>query len=164
MEDLGYFIGAILIVMVIMFFGISCVYSVFESYAWSNNVETYWKLADQSSILADKLDYLYKYKSELKELGLTEGNYAYIFKTPYTDLSNQMKVLDSLITRLEQAVPLSVDSLEYQQAIKQLTGDEFKGFDTCVFLDAYKHQSILRYIFFMGGDCQEGTLSSSDSM
>jgi len=165
MEE-NYFGSIIVVCIVLLIAGYITVFtvnSIRNGYMWENTVNSYFELADRASSIDKKLEYLKQYRAALMEKGLNAGQSRYVRPTPASDLSNQMIILDTLIIRMEDAQKLSSSSLEYQQAIKQITTDEFQGFNSCVFANGWARKSVWRYLMNTGFSCQEGKYAGSDS-
>ena len=162
LEDFGLALIGLVVVLIVLFLGIKIPAGMVSNQYYKAHVESYFRLADQSSDAKDKLEYLNEYKDALAKEELCEGQARYFFQTPYTDLSRQCRVLDSLIARLESLGGMKPDSLEYQQAMRQVTTDEFAGFDTCVFVSGWNHKSVVRYIFAGAESCQSGVTASTN--
>lgn len=128
---------------------------------WKQKVYSNWELSDRASTLDKKYDYLIKFKDSLVREGLDHGNSHFVFQNPSTDLGLAMETLDTLISRLDNAKKLSPDSLEYQQAIKQITIDEYQGFNTCVFAGGWKKDNLWRWFNMPFITCQEGSYAGS---
>lgn len=116
------------------------------NYRWENEVESYFNLADKASTADLKYKYLLEYAEALKKKGLDKGQARWIFKTPDTDLNRNFEILQTLIRRTEEITKLDPKSLEYQQALKQITDNEFKWFDSCVFVEGWRRQSVIRWL------------------
>jgi len=155
---IGVAVGVIFLLWVI----IAMPSSIIIDYYWENEINSYFELSDQASTLDKKLEYMKQYKQALIDHGLDKGDARYVFKTPQTKLETQMKVLDTLIERMESAKKMDTASLEYQQAIKQITTDEYQGFNTCLFGDGYQRQNFWRWVFGYTG-CQNGHYSGENS-
>jgi len=94
-------------------------------YNYGNTVESYYDLSNDASTATLKLSYLTTFKDKLTELHLTTGQSAIIFPTPYTSTDEQTKILDSLIDRLNKTSSMNESSFEYQQALYQISRNEF---------------------------------------
>lgn len=96
------------------------------SFSYKQNVESYLSMADDASTASLKLEHLLEYKKSV--LKVVKGNDArFIFKTPQTKKAAQMAILDSLIDRVSTTAEMEPDSFEYQTAMNQITGQEFRG-------------------------------------
>lgn len=154
----------IIVVFFIFWFFFGFISGIIVGYHWNRDVESYFQLSDKASTLDKKYDYILKYAETIKDKGLNEGQARWIFKTPETDLANNYEVLQTLIQRVKEAKKLNPTSLEYQQAIRQLTDNEYAGFDSCVFADGFRRQSIFRFWFqWFVSDCQIGAIAGSTS-
>lgn len=150
-------IGGIIIAGFILLELFCVPFVMYTGYKWNQQVENYFILSDKASTIDKKLEYLKIYKQTLMDKGLNTGESAFFFHTPLTDLSRQMGILDTLISRLESASKLSENSLEYQQALKQISTDEYSYFNSCVFAEGYMVKQGIKGFFFQGtGNCQNG--------
>ena len=129
--------------------------SIKYNYQWKSTIYQYWELSDRASTADKKLEQLLLFREALVKNGLNEGQARYVFKTKATDLSENMAILDSLIERLNTLIFLDKSSLEYQQALRQITVDEYQGFNNCVFADGWRRKSIFRYLYSYA-TCQKG--------
>lgn len=155
----------LLIILAIVWFIPYCIFgwaiNIANNNQWKNDIYSNWELSDRASTLDKKYDYLIKFKESLVANGLDSGYAGYVIKNPSNDLSLAMESLDSLITRVEEAKSLSATSLEYQQAIKQITTDEYQGFNTCVFAGGWTRKNLWRWMNTLFISCQNGEYSGS---
>jgi hypothetical protein len=111
-------------------------------------------MADDASTAKLKLEYLNQYRGAVKKY-VTGEESVYFWKTPQNKVSTQLRVLDSLVHRIEQTAAMPEGSLEYQQAMAQITGQEFEttlGTTNNVFYEAYIRQDgVWRYLMANGG-------------
>lgn len=162
------FVGG-LIVIITLFLGflilIATPFSIYSGYKWNQEVESYFILSEKSSSIEKKTEYLNKYVSILKERGLDSGESVLFFKKPTTDLKNQFEVLTSLQDRMISLNKLDKNSLEYQQALKQITDSEYPYVNTCVFASGYYLEKGIMWYLFLGGNgsCQDGNNYTSTS-
>ena len=97
---------------------------LFYCYLYSVNVSQYLKLADDASTAQTKLEYLNKYKeATIKHIKRNEGRY--VFKQNRLTRDVQLSIIDTLISRLNDMNKMDTKSFEYQQAMLQITGQEF---------------------------------------
>lgn len=90
---------------------------------WKNKVYGYWTLADKSSTLEAKSEYINKFVSALEESELSDHG-AVFFENIDNDTQLNLEALKTLQSRLEDIKAMSPSSFEYQQAIQQITGQE----------------------------------------
>jgi len=156
----------LLIILAIVWFIPYCIFgwaiNIANNNQWKNDIYSYWELSDRASTIDKKLEYLYRFRDALKESGLDSGYAGYVIKNKSNDLSLAMETLDTLVTRLEQAKTMNPSSLEYQQAIKQITTDEYQGFNTCVFAGGWVRISLWRWMNTPFITCQDGTYSGNN--
>lgn len=94
---------------------------VWEEYIYPRDYEYSLKLADDSSLPADKSRYLNDYLEKVKTI---KGKPRYIFMTPDLELEKQIVVLEGLIQRFDDIKDISPNEMAYQQGMEQLTGQE----------------------------------------
>lgn len=154
---LGGFISLVVLFVGFLFF-VAMPFSIYTGYKWNEQVEDYFQLSDKASSIEKKTEYLNKYVSVLKERGLDSGESVLFFTKPTTDLKNQFEILTSLQNRMIELKKLQPNSLEYQQALKQITDSEYPYVDTCVFADGYYLKKGFMWYMFLGGNghCQNG--------
>ena len=156
-------LGIIFVVILLFPITLGIPFGIYNNYQWNKNIYNEWELSDRASTIDKKLEHLHAFKDNLEEYNLTEGQARYIFKTKSTDLAENTIILDTLIERLENTNKLSKSSLEYQQALKQITTDEFQGFNTCIFADGYRRTNVFRYWSTLILNCQSGQYSGESS-
>src|SRR3990167_1476559 len=84
---------------------------------WGNKIGSNWSLADKSSTIAEKSEYINKFVVALENANLERVNDSIMFPTPDTSFDFNLKALKTLQTRLEEIKTMKVDSFEYQTAI-----------------------------------------------
>ena len=92
-------------------------------YEYSNQIESYWNLADRASTISQKSEYVDKFIATIEKARLSTHN-AIFLKTPDNSLEQNMRALLSLQSRLHEIQTMDVKSFEYQQAIYQITAQE----------------------------------------
>lgn len=97
-------------------------YVVFD-YSYNKNFGQYLKLADDASTADVKLTYFKQYRDAVNTIN--RENAAYVFQQKQYTKSEQLKILDTLIIRLEETNKMNPASFEYQQAMYQISGQEF---------------------------------------
>jgi len=116
-------IGAILIrvsILGLIFFFVSIFYA---DYRWEKEIGNYWSLADKSSTLDAKSDYIDKFVEALEKAKLAEYN-AIFFKTPNNNVRKNIEALKTLQARLHEIKSMDINSFAYQTAIEQITAQE----------------------------------------
>ena len=157
-NDFGKWVGTIMILLAVGGFVWGGITGVRLGKAWRNDIYDYFTLSNDSSEVPDKLYYIKEFRKALIENDVHTGNAWWYNNTRFSNMETQMKILDSLIGRLESIATLDPSSYEYSKALEQLTEHEYKGFNTCIYLQKYSHQSSFRY-WNMFGSCQDGDLS-----
>lgn len=97
---------------------------VYLAYSYNVRMGQYAQLGDDASTAEKKLEYLQKYKMRVQKY-IVRNNARYIFKKERLTRDNQLAILDTLIQRLEEAKQMRPDTMQYQQAMLQITGQEF---------------------------------------
>lgn len=115
MKKLIFLISAILFIL-------AMVLGIYTAYHYNVDCGQYLSLADDASTANAKLVYLKEYKDAVSQI--KEENANYIFQQKRYTKSEQLKVLDTLINRLEITSQMDVKSFEYQQAMYQISGQE----------------------------------------
>jgi hypothetical protein len=94
------------------------------SYGYSKQYSANWELADKSSTIQKKSDYINKFVLSLEQSGLQGSNGAMFLKTDNTSFDSNMDALKSLQGRLDTIKTLDENSFAYQTAIQQITAQE----------------------------------------
>ena len=113
--------GAMAILSIIVVIG----GNVWWNYTYSRDVSGFIELADDASTAHQKLEFLESYR-EAVLIRIPNEKLRLIFTTPRHSRKTQLKVLDSLIQRLKEADKMQADSMAYQQAMLQISGQEFE--------------------------------------
>ena len=117
-------VGWVIIVIAVAILCISIKVNFYDAgYLYTKNYGQYLKLADDASTAQKKLEYLKEYRAAV--VTIPQENAAYIFQQKRLTKTEQLKILDSLLDRLETTSSMKPESLEYQQAMYQITGQEF---------------------------------------
>lgn len=103
-----------------IFLGINGCYA---NYKWNRDIESWWELADKSSTIEAKSEYIQKFVEALDSQKLTGYN-AIIFKTPNNNIEKNIEAVKTLNKRLQDIKGMKPDSFEYNQAIQQITAQE----------------------------------------
>lgn len=111
----------LLIAIVLVF--IQAVSGFRANYTWSRDALSYWNLADKSSSLPAKTEYLVKFIAALKKANLAEHN-AVFFKTPDNSRDSNIAALETLEARLNEIKGMDQTSFQYNTAISQITAQE----------------------------------------
>lgn len=108
-----------------------CVYQIQTQIRASYRLEKYytnlWELADKSSTISAKYQYLLQFSSAL-QLGYNRGEFAshdaIWLQTPNNSFESNLKALTSLVERLAEIREMNPSSFEYNTAIQQITAQE----------------------------------------
>ena len=91
---------------------------------YNREVENYWTLADRSSTIEQKSEYIDKFVEALDKTEM-HGQYdALFFETPENSFDSNFHALKSLQTRLTSIKGMDENSFAYQSAIQQITEQE----------------------------------------
>jgi Tfp pilus assembly protein PilN len=97
---------------------------IYLTYSYNVRMGQYAQLADDASTAQKKLEHLNKYKEQVQKY-IQRNEARYIFKKERLTRNNQLAILDTLIQRLDEATKMQPDTMQYQQAMLQITGQEF---------------------------------------
>lgn len=101
------------------------VYLVMSYYDFKNNYGSYWELADRSSTLEAKYQYISLFIDQLQKDRERFADYNALFlKTPENNFDNNLNALITLEERLRDIQTMDKNSFEYQTAIHQITAQE----------------------------------------
>lgn len=93
-------------------------------YQYQREIESYWEIADKSSTIAKKSEYVDKYVAAI-EAQHFEGEYnAVLYPTLDNSYEGNMEALKTLQARLKEIQNMDVSSFQYQTAIQQITAQE----------------------------------------
>lgn len=114
-----------LIFLVLTLATVFMVFSEIRSgYQFESQIGSNWKLAIKASTIQQKSEYVDKFVLAVEESNAAKGNDAIFLKTPDNDLSNNVRAVKSLQSRLQEIKTMDVSSFQYQQAIAQITAQE----------------------------------------
>lgn len=101
--------------------------SVMAKYNFENNYLYLWNLADKSSTIEAKQEYIEEFSNKLRA-GITNEDFskhnAIFLKTPDNQLENNVRALETLADRLEEIQGMNPNSFEYNTALQQITSQE----------------------------------------
>jgi hypothetical protein len=101
--------------------------AVFSYYTYERYYSNLWELADKSSTIKAKQEYIASFVSSL-ETGYKEGRFApynaVFLETPNNSFEMNLKALKSLAGRLSEIQEMDPQSFQYNTAIQQITGQE----------------------------------------
>jgi len=93
-------------------------------YTYDVQIGQYLKLADDASTASCKLEYLQKYAEQIKA-NITRNQARFIFQRERLTRDTQLRIIQTLIERLRITSEMNPASFEYQQAMAQITSQEF---------------------------------------
>ena len=96
--------------------------TIIFDYQYDINYSQYLKLADDASTPDAKFSYLKQYRDAVSAISRNDA--FYVFKQKQYTRDEQLKILDTLLFRLDSASRMSASSFEYQQAMYQISGQE----------------------------------------
>jgi len=97
---------------------------IYQTYSYNVRMGQYAQLADDASTAQKKLEYLKKYQGQVRKY-IVRDEARYIFQKERLTRTSQLAILDTLIQRLDEATKMQPDTMQYQQAMLQITGQEF---------------------------------------
>lgn len=92
-------------------------------YEIDNQMASYWNLSVKASTLDAKAQYLNQFVKAVEDAKLSGYNAIWL-KTPDNSFEQNIKVLRTLQTRMNEIKGMDVTSFAYQQAIQQITAQE----------------------------------------
>lgn len=116
-------IGWSLVLCALVFCGAHIKGCVSNYYTYQNNVRGYWDLADKSSTIKAKQEYVDQFVDILERTKHSDYD-AIIYKIPNASFDFNLKALKSLRDRLETIREMDESSFAYQTAIQQITAQE----------------------------------------
>jgi hypothetical protein len=104
--------------------GFLVVMNIIASYQYNKQIYSYWSLADKTSTLSAKSQYIDQMVTALTQAHL-DGRYdAIVLKTPDNSFDKNFGALKTLQLRLHDIQSIDPNSFAYQQAINQITAQE----------------------------------------
>ncbi len=94
-----------------------------SSYEYEKEIGSYWSLADKSSTILEKSEYIQQFITALEKSNHSEYNAIWL-KTLDNSFDKNLEALKSLNLRLNQLKDMNVESFAYQTAIQQITAQE----------------------------------------
>lgn len=118
-------VGIFLIVLSVFAGAALIILDVFANYNFNKNYESLWELADRSSTLQAKDEYITKFVDAINKDRSNFADYNAIFlKTPEKSFDNNLAAIITLRDRLKTIQSMDETSFEYQTAIQQITAQE----------------------------------------
>lgn len=105
----------------------SAFYYGFSYYLFEREYIQLWELADKSSTISAKRDYIAKFVAVLErgnERGCFAAHNAVFLRTPNNGFVENLQALRTLANRLDEIQAMSPSSFEYNTAIQQITAQE----------------------------------------
>ena len=144
----------------IIFTSVLFVYLVFvlaygeikSGYEWQLLAGSQWHLADRSSTLEAKSQYINSFMlalESMKEKGMLSEYNALFLKTPQNNTENNIKALKTLQNRLGEVGTMDTKSFEYNQAIQQITAQE-QGEAQALINDLFGSFQLMHYRYVWG--------------
>jgi len=100
---------------------------ILSGYNYEKNYSQLWSLADKSSTIPAKQQYITQFLNALKQ-GKTNGIFAdynaLFLKTPNNNFDTNVKALETLSNRLTEIQNMDPTSFQYNTAIEQITRQE----------------------------------------
>lgn len=136
-----------LIILGLTVIGIQIKNNVSSSYQYENQYAQLWNLADKSSTIKAKQQYIGEFVKALeagKEQGAFATHNAVWLKTPDNSFDSNLAALKTLADRLTEIQKMDPSSFEYNTTMQQITGQEqgeaapmLKVFEGCYQLENF---------------------------
>lgn len=139
------------VLFILLFLGLFIQGCLRGGYLYTTQVSQYVQLADDASTPEKKLEYLKEYKEKIEER-VTKNDARFIFKRVRLTRDTQLGIIDTLCSRLEDLTKMESNTMQYQQGMLQITGQEFDH--TIQSIDSIIHACYIRQhwiTFFFGG-------------
>lgn len=94
-----------------------------KEFKYKQQVGSYWSLADKSSSIEKKSEYIDKFVGAIEKQNLG-GHNAIFLETPDNSFEQNLEALKTLQQRLHEIKGMDVTSFQYQTAIQQITEQE----------------------------------------
>lgn len=117
-------VGVFLTVFGLVFVVLNIIFGTISSYKYEKSFNSYWELADKSSTVIKKSEYIDKFVNALEKSGFVGKNDAIFQTTLNNSFDKNLEALKSLQTRLQEMKKMDTNSQEYQFAMQQITGQE----------------------------------------
>lgn len=155
---------AIFIIIVVAVVGTVAYYGLYAiqvSYTFDTQIGDKFELSDRASDAKTKLLYLDQFIDALKANGLTEGQSAYLWPRPSSDLAQNYNTVLSLRARLAQLADMDPNSMQYQQGMTQITMQEYCWFPINIFRQGYDLKNGIWWNALLPTDVQNRCASTS---
>jgi hypothetical protein len=100
------------------------IFAIKASYQYEAIIESMWSLADKSSTIPAKAQYVDRFVDALDQQGFGGKYNAIIFPTPDNSYDQNYAALKTLQSRLHEIATMDITSFQYQTAIQQITAQE----------------------------------------
>lgn len=116
--------GVILLLVAIVLFVGQIAMGIRCNYVYSKDVGSFWELADKTSTIKAKSEYIDKFVAAI-ESNIDVNDYNAVFmKTPNNYVKTNLEALKTLQSRLKEIQKIDIQSFAYQTAIQQITAQE----------------------------------------
>ena len=120
-------------------------FTIIGYYNWNNKYESYWNLADKTSTIEAKEEYITQFVDNIQKNRNEFAEYNAVFlKTPNNNCDKNIGALITLKERLKEIKTMDIKSFEYQTAIQQITAQEqgeandmISNIESCYYLKSY---------------------------
>ena len=97
---------------------------IYNWYIYDVRIGQYLSLSDDASTAEKKLEYIDKYIASINKY-IHRNDARFVFKRERLTCDVQLIVLETLKQRLEETTRMNPESFEYQQAMAQISGQEY---------------------------------------
>lgn len=97
---------------------------LYNSYFYKVKIGQYLSLSDDASTATKKLEYVNEYVDAINKQ-IDKDDARFIFKQERLTKTAQLVILSTLKQRLEETTRMNPESFEYQQAMAQISGQEY---------------------------------------
>jgi hypothetical protein len=119
--------GVVLLLLGLLLAGLQVKSLIMCNYTYEKDYSNFWALADKSSTISAKQQYITQFVSAL-ETGYAKGEFsdynAVWLKTPNNSFRANLAALKTLAERLTEIQKMNPSSFEYNTAIQQITAQE----------------------------------------
>jgi hypothetical protein len=120
-------LGVVLLMLGLLLVGLQIQSQIMSNYTYEKDYSNLWDLADKSSTIPAKQQYVTQFVSAL-EAGYAKGEFsdydAVWLKTPNNSFKANIAALKTLAERLTEIQKMNPSSFEYNTAIQQITAQE----------------------------------------
>lgn len=117
--------GALFLLLAVLGIVGACIVNTLADYKYTKDYMSNWNLADKSSTLQTKADYISKFVTTIETNRNDFADYDAIFlQTNDNSFEYNLQAVKTLNDRLKQVSQMNESSFEYQTAMQQITGQE----------------------------------------